>query len=169
MTNSYLLKKNSFCQKQLNLLTVACSHWLKNRLILFLWVYSSWNSLRVPLDSNCQTTGQLNGYGRCVWNITLSTGKGVTMPNLVQVRWDGWHGRCICVLHQSCISPWLSLLPAAMLQCAIWFCCLLSPPSPPWACHWSTRLFCYPPPKPLAANTLATPVCCCCCWFNLMS
>lgn len=131
MTDSYLLKKNSFCQKRLHLLTVAYSPWLKNRLILFLWVYSSWNSLRVPLDSNCQTTGQLNGYGRCVWNITLSTGKGRSLMEWPAVPCPSQMGRMAWQMHL-CPTSELYFTMAIFVACShASVChlvlCLLSP------------------------------------------
>lgn len=47
---------------------------LKETCWFVLWIYSSWNSSRAPLALSCQTIGQQKGYGRCVWNIILSTG-----------------------------------------------------------------------------------------------
>lgn len=45
-------------------------------------IYSSWNSLRAPLALSSQTIGQQKGYGRCVWNIILSTGNLRKQPGI---------------------------------------------------------------------------------------
>lgn len=55
---------------------------LKETCWFVLWIYSSWNSSRAPLALSCQTIGQQKGYGRCVWNIILSTG------NFEKTAWD---------------------------------------------------------------------------------